>query len=186
MKYIDALLSKLKTDRNTFFTYILSLMSIYIIVDRLTEILFIIFTGLSVSYWGPIKYTFAILCIVFAYNFSPSSKFVDFKKRKTDFFYTYIISLYVLVVSMVIQWGNYLCWILLFSVPNYSYIITNFMDLIRPAFSAFAWYIPVISFYPLFKWLYFSVADTLFIQESIWDYTGINLSKKDGATGPFT
>ena len=186
MKYIDALLSKLKTDRNTFFTYILSLISIYIIVDRLTEILFIIFTGLSVSYWGPIKYTFAILCIVFAYNFSPSSKFVDFKKRKTDFFYTYIISLYVLVVSMIIQWGNYFGWILLFSVPNYSYIITNFMDLIRPAFSAFAWYIPVMSFYPLFKWLYFSVADTLFIQESIWDYTGINLSKKDGATGPFT
>ncbi len=186
MKYVDILLKKLKTDRNTFFTYILSLISIYIVVDRLTEILFIIFTGLSVSYWGPIKYTLAILCVVFAYNFSPSSKFIDYKKRKVDFFYTYMVVLYILVVSMIIQWINQLGWILLFSVPNYSYIISNFMDIIKPAFSALAWYIPLISFYPLFKWLYFTVNDTLFIIESIWDYSGIDLSKKSDATGPYT
>ena len=186
MKYLDILLKKLKTDRNTFFTYILSLISIYIVVDRLPELLFIIFTGLSVSYWGPIKYTFAILCVVFAYNFSPSSKFIDFKKRKVDFFYTYMVVLYILVVSMIIQWINQLGWILLFSVPNYSYIITNFMDIIKPAFSAIAWYIPLISFYPLFKWLYFSVNDTLFILESLWDYGGIDLSKKSDAIGPYT
>ena len=186
MKYIDILIKKLKTDRNTFFTFILSMISIYILVDRLTEMLFIIFTGLSVSYWGPIKYTVAILCVVFAYNFSPSSKFIDYKKRKVDFFYTYMVALYILVVSMIVQWVNQFGWILLFSVPNYSYIISNFMDIIRPAFSAFAWYIPIISFYPLFKWLYFTVNDTLFIIESIWDYTGIDLSKKSDAVGPYT
>ena len=55
MKYIDNFLKKLKTDRNTFATYILVLFSIYIVVDRFIEILFIGATGMSVTYWGPIK-----------------------------------------------------------------------------------------------------------------------------------
>ena len=52
------------------------------------------------------------------------------------------------------------------------------MDLIKPAFSSFAWYIPVVSFYPLVKRLYLTVGDTLFIRESICDYGGIDLSDK--------
>ena len=75
---------------------------------------------------------------------------------------------------------------MLFSVPNYSYIIANFMDLIKPAFSAFAWYIPVCTFFPLFKWLYTVVYDTLYIRESIWDYGGIDLSDKSVGMGPYT
>ena len=35
MKYIDKFLKLLKTDRNTFATYILTLISIYICVDRI-------------------------------------------------------------------------------------------------------------------------------------------------------
>ena len=65
MKYIDKFLKKLKTDRNTFATYILLLFSIYIVVDRFIEILFIGATGMSVTYWGPIKYTIALACILF-------------------------------------------------------------------------------------------------------------------------
>ena len=79
MKYIDKFLKKLKTDRNTFATYVLTLISFYICIDRLLEILFIAFTGLSVSYWGPIKYTFALACPIFAFYFSFASKFVTDK-----------------------------------------------------------------------------------------------------------
>ena len=175
MKYIDMFLKKLKTDRNTFATYVLTLISVYITIDRISEILFIMFSGISVSYWGPIKYTAAMACVVFAFYFSPSSKFVEDKNTKLQFFYTYTIILYIVVVSMVVQWINQLGWLMLFSVPNYSHIITEFMDLIKPAFSAFAWYIPVCTFFPLFKWLYTKIDDTLFIKESIWDYNGIEL-----------
>ena len=70
MKYIDKFLKNLKTDRNTFATYILLMFSIYIVVDRFIEIIFIGATGMSVSYWGPLKYTFALACPVFAYVFS--------------------------------------------------------------------------------------------------------------------
>ena len=186
MKYIDMFLKKLKTDRNTFATYVLTLISVYITIDRLSEILFIMFSGISVSYWGPIKYTFAMSCVIFAFYFSPSSKFVEDKNTKLQFFYTYTVILYIVVVSMVIQWINQLGWLMLFSVPNYPYIITTFMDLIKPAFSAFAWYIPICSFFPFFKWLYTTIDDTLFIKESIWDYGGIDLSDKSIGMGPYT
>lgn len=186
MKYIDKFLKYLKTDRNTFATYLLTMFSIYICVDRIAEILIIMFSGLSVSYWGPIKYTIAMACPIFAFYFSFSSKFVEDKYTKLSFFYTYIIALYIVFLSMVVQWVNQIGWLLLFSVPNYSYIITTFMDLIKPAFSAFAWYIPVCSFFPVVKWLILTVDDTLFIKESIWDYHGIDLSDKSIGWGPFT
>ena len=186
MKYIDKFLKLLKTDRNTFVTYILTLLTIYICIDRISEVLLIMFSGLSVSYWGPIKYTLAIACPVFAFYFSPASKFATDKYTKETFFHMYAVALYVVVCSMVVQWINHIGWLLLFSVPNYSYIVTTFMDLIKPAFSSFAWYIPVCSFYPLFKWLYTVVNDTLYIRESIWDYGGIDLSDKSIGMGPYT
>ena len=186
MKLIDKFLKKLKTDRNTFATYVLTLISIYICVDRITEVLFIMFSGLSVDYWGPIKYTFAYMCPIFAFYFSYASKFVPNKNKKIMFLYVYASVLYIIFASMVVQWVNHLGWLLLFSVPNYPYIITNFMDLIKPAFSSFAWYVPVCSFYPLIKWLYLTVGDTLFIRESIGDYGGIDLSDKTIGMGPYT
>ena len=186
MKYIDAFLKKLHTDRNTFVTYVLTLCSVYILVDRITEILFMIFTGLSVSYWGPITYTLALACPVFAFYFSFASKFAENKHMKSSFFYVYAVSLYIVALSMFVQWVNQIGWLLLFSVPNYSFVIANFMELIKPAFSALAWYMPICSFFPLFKWLYTCVNDTLYIQESIWDYAGIDLSDKSIGMGPYT
>lgn len=186
MKYIDKFLKKLKTDRNTFATYILTLLSIYIVIDRVVEILLIGFSGISVSYWGPIKYTLALACPVFAFYFSYASKFVTHQTIKLSFLYLYITILYLIVISMLIQWANKIGWLLLFSVPNYTYIISTFMDLIKPAFSALAWYIPICSFYPLFKFLYMKVHDIKDVRDSIFDYGGIDLSNKTEGTGPYT
>lgn len=186
MKYIDKFLKVLKTDRNTFLTYVLTLISFYICIDRLVEILCIAFTGLSVSYWGPIKYTFALACPVFAFYFSFASKFVTEDRIKLSFMYIYTIALYIISISMLIQWVNQAGWLLLFSVPNYSYIITNFMDLIKPAFSSFAWYLPICTFFPLFKWIYTKVDDTKDLRDSIFDYGGIDLSAPSELEGPYT
>lgn len=176
----------LKTDRNTFATYILTLISIYIVIDRVVEILFIGFSGISVSYWGPIQYTLALACPIFAFYFSYASKFVTNSNIKLSFLYLYTIVLYLVITSMVVQWVNRIGWLLLFSVPNYSYVISNFMDLIKPAFSAFAWYVPICTFYPLFKFFYFKVNDVKDIKDSIFDYQGIDLSNKKEGTGPYT
>ena len=70
MKIIDNFLSKLGISRNTFATYVLTLLTVYFAVDRIAEFLLMLFTGVSYSYWGPLKYTFALACPVFAFLFS--------------------------------------------------------------------------------------------------------------------
>ena len=62
MKLLDKFLKKLNINRNTFATYILTLITVYLAVDRIVEILLMIFTGVSYSYWGPIQYTLAMAC----------------------------------------------------------------------------------------------------------------------------
>ena len=123
LKYIDNFLKFLKTDRNTFVTYILTLISAYILVDRLVELMFMIFTGVGYSYWGPIKYTLAFACIIFAFYFSFSSKFAKADIDKLRFFNTYVISLYVLTVSFTVQGLNSLAWTFILSAPNYAQIV---------------------------------------------------------------
>ena len=51
MKYIDKFLKKLNTNRNTFATYVLTLLTAYLVVDRVVEMLLMIFTGVSYAYW---------------------------------------------------------------------------------------------------------------------------------------
>lgn len=186
MKYIDKFLKKLNTDRNTFATYVLTLITAYLAVDRIVEMLLMIFTGVSYSYWGPFQYTLALACPVFAFLFSGPSKFATSKAKKVTLFYIYIIGLYIIAISMFTQWLNMGAWLLLLSVPNYSEIITNFSDLVTPAMVSISLYLPLATIFPLFKWLYFSVNDNQDRRRSIWDYKGISLADKNEGGGPYS
>lgn len=186
LKYIDKFLKWLGTDRNTFVTYILTLATIYIMIDRIAELLILFFTGIGVSYWGPITYTFALACPVFAFLFSGSSGFAKSYKLKVTFLYVYCISLYVIGISMAVQWINGLLWLLFVSIPNYTVIVSEFSNLIRPAFQSIALYLPIITFYPLFKWLFTGLNENKDIRDGINDYPGINLSDKKAGLGPYT
>ena len=186
MKYIDKFLKVLNTNRNTFATYVLTLVTVYLAVDRIVELLLMFFTGVSHSYWGPIAYTFALACPVFAYLFSGSSSFASSKKMKVTLFYLYVIGLYIIAISMFTQWLNMGVWLLLLSVPNYVEIITEFSDLVKPAFISLSLYLPLVTFFPLFKWLYLGVNDSKDQIRSIWDYGGIDLSNKKEGHGPYT
>ena len=187
LKVIDNFLKFLKTDRNTFLTYILTLITIYLTIDRVTEILIMIFTGIGCSYWGPIQYTLAFACPIFAFLFSASSKFAKSEETKLSFFFLYIISLYILIISMATQILNAGCWLLFLSAPAYPEIATNFQSLIAPAFRGISLYLPLTTFYPVIKWLIGTVNDTKNIKESIYEYSGINLSdKKSPNTGEYS
>ena len=189
MKYLDKFLKILKTDRNTFFTYIFTLITAYIIVDRIVEMLILTFTGMSVSYWGPIKYTLAMACPVFAFLFSFPSKFCKTDKNKISFFITYCVCLYVVGISAVVQWVNNFAWIGILSLPNYEVIVTEFSDLIKNAFTAVSIYIPLITFYKLILWLNRTVNDPIFpnnYQDSIKDFAGFDICAADGTTGPYS
>lgn len=186
LKYIDNFLKYLKTDRNTFVTYILTLITAYVLIDRLVELMFMIFTGVSYSYWGPIEYTLAFAACIFAFYCSFGSKFAKADVDKLRFFNTYVICLYILFVSALVQWLNSAAWIGLLSLPNYPELATEFSSLFRPAFTAISLYIPLVSFYKVFKWLTFTINDTKDLKDSIFDYGGISLAGSDGSTGKFT
>ena len=186
MKYIDKFLKKLNTSRNTFFTYLLTLLTIFITVDRLVELLFMIFTGVSESYWNPIVYTLAMACPIFAFLFSGSSEFATSKKQKVTLFYAYTICLYIIAVTMFTQWINMGVWMLLISSPNYVELITDFADVVRPAMISLSLFLPLVTIYPIFDFLYNTVDDSGKHVKSIWDYGGISLSDTKAGTGPYT
>ena len=186
MKYIDKFLKKLNTNRNTFATFILTLLTVYLAVDRLVEMLIMIFTGVSVSYWGPITYTLALACPVFAYLFCGSSHFATSKSRKVTLFYLYMIGLYIIALSMFTQFINAGAWILLVSVPNYTEIATEFAELIRPAFCYLSLYLPLVTILPFMKWIVLILNDTTEIKRSLWDYKGIKLDDPKKNHGPYT
>ena len=186
MKFLDKFLKFLKTDRNTFFTYILTVLTIYFVVDRVVEIMLMVITGVSASYWGPIQYTFALACPIFAFLFCCSSSFVKNDDMKMSFLFLYIISLYIIGVSMAVQWINLICWLLFMSTPGYVTIVTEFSNLVRPAFQSLAVYLPLVTFYPLMKWMLLTVKDTLAIVKSVREFTGINLSQKKEGIGAYS
>lgn len=186
LKAIDKLLKYLKTDRNTFATYILTLVTAYVVVDRIVEMLIMVFTGMAVSYWGPITYTLALACPVFAFLFSCSSKYADSDQTKLKLFDLYMISVYIIIVSMFTQFFNQMGWLLLLSVPNFPYIASNFYGLIKSAFSALSLYLPLTTFYPFITWLLRTVHDTKTIYESIYEYGGISLADNSAKWGAYT
>ncbi len=186
MKFIDNFLKKLNTNRNNFATYILTLLTIYIAVDRFVEILLIIFTGVSFSYWGPIQYCFALACPIFAYAFSVPSEYSTSKAQKIKIFYVYVILLGIIAGSMFVQLANMGIWLFLVSVPGYEDLVTNFSELFRPALTSISIFIPIAIAYRIFNFLYFSVNDSLDHIKSIWDYSGINLADTNIGHGPFT
>ena len=189
MKYVDKFLKIIKTDRNTFFTYILTLITAYIIIDRIVEMLILTFTGMSVSYWGPIKYTLAMACPIFGFLFSYASKFCKSSQNKKSFFCTYCICLYVVAISAIVQWLNHVAWIGILSLPNYEIIVTEFSDLIIRAFTAVSIYIPLVTFYKLINWFNKTVNNPIFpnpFYEALEDFQGLDISAPDGTTGPYS
>jgi len=189
LKLFDKFLKYLKTDRNTFVTYILSLLTAYFIIDRVVEILFICFTGMCVNYWGPIMYTFALACPVFAYVCAIPSKFSKSDNLKKSFFDVFWVAFYIIGISMIIQWVNRLGWILVLNLPNAEGVFNNFSHLAKPAFTSIALYIVIMTFYKLFFWLAKIIHDPVFpnpIQDSILDFTGLDLTVTPENSGPYS
>lgn len=186
MKIIDNFLKKLGASRNTFATYVLTLITIYLAVDRIVEFLLMLFTGVSYSYWGPIQYTLALACPIFAFLFSFPSEFATNKKKKVTLFYIYVIGLSIIAISMFTQWLNMGAWLLLILNPGYVDLVTDFSDLIRPALTSITLIFPVLIIPKIFNFLYFGVNDSKDMTRSIWDYGGINLSDKKQGHGPYT
>ena len=185
MKILDGFLKKLNVNRNTFLTYIFTLLTIYVAVDRIVEMMIMIFTGIGVNYWNPILYTLALACPVFAYSFAGSSSYADTRASKVTMFYIFAIGFYVIALSLFTQYLNAGAWLLFMSSKNFVPIVTNFSELIRPAFRAISLYLPLTTIYPFIKSILLNVDDTQNMVKSLWDFSGINLSDKKAKHGPY-
>ena len=185
MKLFDKFLKLLNVNRNTFFTFILTLLTIYLAVDRIVEMMLLIFTGIASNYWGPIVYTLALACPVFAFSFAASSSYGETRAGKVTLFYIFIIGLYIIALSMFVQNFNQLAWLLFISSPNYVEIIENYSELVRPAFCGLALYLPLVTIYPFIKFILLKVNDTATMYRSIWDFPGINLSSSKKKDAPY-
>ena len=186
MKLIDKFLKMLGASRNTFATYILAVLSIYFCVDRMVEMLLMLFTGVSYSYWGPIMYTIALACPIFAFAFLPSSEFNKDNAVKLSFFYISVIALTIIATSMFTQWMNLGAWFLLVSNPGYVDLVTNFSELIKPALTSITILFPMYITPVVFNFLYFYINDTRDLYKSVQDFGGINLADKKQGHGPYT
>lgn len=185
MKIIDAFLKKLNVNRNTFLTYIFTLLTIYVAVDRIVEMLIMIFTGIATSYWNPIIYTLALACPVLAYSFAGSSSYADTRASKVTLFYIFAIGFYVIAISMFTQYLNAGAWLLFMSSKNFIPIITDFSELVKPAFRAISLYLPLTTVYPFIKSILLGINDSQNMSRSLWDFTGINLSDQKAKHGPY-
>ncbi len=186
MKLLDKFLKFLQTDRNTFFTYILSLITVYIVIDRLVEFLLIVFTGVASNYWGPIAYGIAFLFPIFAFLFCFTSKFIKCDDDKLKWVYAYYTILYILTITMVTEWLNELIWFGLLSLPGYTTIVSEFAYLIKPALSSIAIALPLSTAHLIFDRLYKGINDSKDMKDSIFDYDGISLADKSVGVGPYT
>jgi len=185
MKIIDAFLKKLNVSRNTFLTYIFTLLTIYVAVDRIVEMMIMIFVGIGTDYWNPIVYTLALACPVLAYSFAGSSSYADTRASKVTMFYIFAIGFYIIALSLFTQYLNAGAWLLFMSSKNFIPIVTNFSELIRPAFRAISLYLPITTVYPFIKSILFKIDDSQTAVRSLWDFYGINLSDKKAKHGPY-
>ena len=100
-------------------------------------------------------------------------------------FYIFAIGFYVIAISMFTQYLNAGAWLLFMSSKNFIPIITDFSELVKPAFRAISLYLPLTTVYPFIKSILLGINDSQNMSRSLWDFTGINLSDKKAKHGPY-
>lgn len=172
----DILLKPFKINMNNFFTYVFTIISVYFTVDRLFELFILTFTGQCVSYWSPIKYTLALLCIVLAYSFYCASPMCTTILLPMKAYIYYSIFFRIICTSMAAQWVNAIAWRVLMRFSNFKYIAEYLPDLVLPAIRALSLLLPALSIREAIEYYLNDVidADQDWI-DSFEDFKGIKL-----------
>ena len=142
---IDILLKPFKINLNDFFTYIFSIIAVYFTVDRVIELLVMMFTGQCVSYWSPIKYTIALACIVCAYCCYCSSTMCNTITLPMKAYVKYSVLFRLVCTAMAAQWINEILWIALMHFPSFKYIASELPEVAISAIRALSLLLPFLS-----------------------------------------
>ncbi len=141
----DILLKPFKITLNDFFTYIFSILAVYFTVDRVIELLIMMFTGQCVSYWSPIKYTLALFVTVCAYCFYCSSTMCNTITLPMKAYVKYSVLFRTICIVMAAQWVNEFLWIALMHFGNFKEIATIFPETVSSAIRAASLLLPFLS-----------------------------------------
>ena len=141
----DILLKPFKITLNDFFTYIFSILAVYFTVDRVIELLIMMFTGQCVSYWSPIKYTLALFVTVCAYCFYCSSTMCNTITLPMKAYVKYSVLIRTICIVMAAQWVNEFLWIALMHFGNFKGIATIFPETVTSAIRAASLLLPFLS-----------------------------------------
>ncbi len=141
----DILLKPFKITLNDFFTYIFSILAVYFTVDRVIELLVMMFTGQCVSYWSPIKYTLALFVTVCAYCFYCSSTMCNTITLPMKAYVKYSVLFRTICIVMAAQWVNEFLWIALMHFGNFKGIATIFPETVSSAIRAASLLLPFLS-----------------------------------------
>lgn len=141
----DILLKPFKITLNDFFTYIFSILAVYFTVDRVIELLIMMFTGQCVSYWSPIKYTLALFVTVCAYCFYCSSTMCNTITLPMKAYVKYSVLFRTICIVMAAQWVNEFLWIALMHFGNFKGIATIFPETVKSAIRAASLLLPFLS-----------------------------------------
>lgn len=145
MDPIEAIFKKFNINLNSFFGYLFSIITILFSVDRLAELISVLFYGQFVSYWSPLMYTFALFILVAGYSLLCASPFCKTITQPMTYYVYYVVAFRIISTVMVAQWINQGLWWILMSFSNFKYIAINMPELIIPAISSVTLLFPLLS-----------------------------------------
>lgn len=183
---MNKLYKKLKTDANTFWGFIFTLICIYLTFDRLIEMLIMIFTGVGSSYWNVITYSLVFLFPFFTFKVMMESKFITYERIKIPLFIFYSSMFGIILMSFFSQLINQGAWLFLLSVPGYEKIAVEDFRAVKAAFTSLALIIPVIMTDNLIVWLRFYIFEDLVVKDALEKMDGFKLSPSKKLKGPYS
>ncbi len=142
---IDALLKPFNINLNDFFTYVFTILAVWLTVDRIVEFFVIGLTGQCVSYWSPVGYTAALAVVVCAYCFFCSSTMCTTITMPMRAYVKYSILFRIICTVMAAQWTNQVCWVVLMHASNFKYIAANLATTVTSAIRAISLLLPFLS-----------------------------------------
>lgn len=186
-KKFDKLLDKFNIDKSTFISYVFLLLTLYIVIDRVYEMIYVAVVGVATVYWHPIVYALAFLCPLVAFMYGCSSKQIaKTPGHKIKLILMCGFSFYIMVVSMLIQYVNKLIWMVLVKVPSFTYVIENMPEVIMPAVRYGSLLLPIFTIPIMVKWYVNNIKHDPLYTTAIEDYPGKISSKDYLPTGPYT
>ncbi|MBQ9280338.1 MAG: TraM recognition domain-containing protein [Clostridia bacterium] len=143
MDPIDAILKPFNIDLNSFFTYVLGIITVCFAFDRVLELFCVLFSGQFVSYWSPAMYTLVLFILVSGYAVICASPYCKTITDPMRFYLYYSVAFRIICGVMVAQWVNEACWAVLMEFSNFKYIAINLPELITPAITSLTFVFPL-------------------------------------------